>query len=404
MIKQIYADYAINPRDIGRTLVVEGNGIVKINAGDIPSQLGGEVKIHLAHGGIVRVTAHGMPAVEMVEQGSQLTLQKFPDGWRARMERPARQGPSDAWLARLDAAAVEGKASGLAMAHEGRVVYEYGASDYNGPTNSVRKAINALLIGNAVGKGLVSLDTTMAEFGISDGAGGNQPPLTESEQTATLRNLLWSDSGIYHPAGYETQGMIDNRPARGSRSPGEQHRYNNWDFNAAQFIYEQVTGRNWFEAIDEVLGEACIFRDYDPSRGYRSHSPKKSVIPGLVPYISAHDRALIGELIRNMGALNGVRVVPLQYMRDMWTPRHNTGSSGWGYCWNTRELPSGANSSTKRPASCGWRSGTGGQRIYVFPHISSSFGTTWHKSFGGDRYDSGPLVDLVSDNTGEGSF
>jgi CubicO group peptidase (beta-lactamase class C family) len=82
--------------------------------------------------------------------------------------------------------------------------------------HSIRKSLLSALFGIAVERGQVDLGQTMAQVGIDD----LPPALTADEKQATVRQLLMSRSGVYHPAAYETQEEKRLRPARGAHPPG----------------------------------------------------------------------------------------------------------------------------------------------------------------------------------------
>jgi hypothetical protein len=73
---------------------------------------------------------------------------------------------------------------------------------------------------------LFNLDKTIKQLGITD-----KQPLLPTEEAATLRQLIESRSGVYHPSG--SFGQADYMPKRGSHPPGTSYVYNNWDFWAA---------------------------------------------------------------------------------------------------------------------------------------------------------------------------
>jgi len=66
-------------------------------------------------------------------------------------------------------------------------------------------------------KGKINLLATLDDYGIDD----YSPQLTELEKRARVIDLLEAKSGIYHAAAYETKGMKQKRPMRGSHAPGE---------------------------------------------------------------------------------------------------------------------------------------------------------------------------------------
>ena len=82
---------------------------------------------------------------------------------------------------------------------------------------SVRKVVASTVIGTLVADGTLDLEATLADLEIDDAV---PPSLTAEERTATVRHLLQSRSGVYHPAAFEDPAMR-NRPRRGSAQPGE---------------------------------------------------------------------------------------------------------------------------------------------------------------------------------------
>ncbi|RZI63803.1 MAG: class C beta-lactamase-related serine hydrolase, partial [Variovorax sp.] len=82
----------------------------------------------------------------------------------------------------------------------GVLVHSYG--DIDKPMNlaSIRKSVLGVLTGMQVDRGTIDLDQTLADLDIDDKEG-----LTPTERSATVRQLLQSRSGVYHPAAYETQ-------------------------------------------------------------------------------------------------------------------------------------------------------------------------------------------------------
>ncbi|APZ92909.1 serine hydrolase [Fuerstiella marisgermanici] len=148
-------------------------------------------------------------------------------GWSAEGLRAARE-----YSETLDTAAV-------VILHNGATVDEWGATALPLMCHSVRKSLLSALYGRHVKNGTIDLNRTLKQLGIND----NEPSLTEAELGAQIRHLLMARSGVYHPALYETAAMAKARPARGSHAPDTFWYYNNWDFNAAAAIFENLTGQ-----------------------------------------------------------------------------------------------------------------------------------------------------------------
>ena len=65
--------------------------------------------------------------------------------------------------------------------------------------------------------------------------------LSAQEQSATVRMLIQSRSGVYHSYVGGSPGMKKGQSKRNSYKPGSHWYYNNWDFNTLGTIFEQET-------------------------------------------------------------------------------------------------------------------------------------------------------------------
>jgi CubicO group peptidase (beta-lactamase class C family) len=139
-----------------------------------------------------------------------------------------------------------------------RVVLDHGATAAPSYLASARKSILSVLYGSAIADGTIRLGATLGELGIDDTGG-----LLPQERRATVRDLLTSSSGVYHPPS-TVAGPEQYAPARGSQPPGALFHYNNWDFNALGTIFQQRTGRSVFDALAEDLAAPLDFDDFDP--------------------------------------------------------------------------------------------------------------------------------------------
>ena len=130
---------------------------------------------------------------------------------------PAQAGYSEAGLDALRKVLAESGSESLLLLHEGKVFFEWGDIRRKRLVHSIRKPLLHALIGQALGEGCLAMERTVGDYGIDERA----PGLDAIEKTATLRQLLQSRSGVYHPAAAESEGMAAQRPPRGSRRPGE---------------------------------------------------------------------------------------------------------------------------------------------------------------------------------------
>jgi CubicO group peptidase (beta-lactamase class C family) len=249
---------------------------------------------------------------------------------------------------------------------DGKIVYEWGEVDRKFQTHSIRKSFLSAMYGNYVKAGVIDLDKTLAELGIDD-----NPPLTEAELQATVRDCLKARSGIYHPALYESEGMKALKPERHTQVAGAHWYYNNFDFNVAGTIFMEQTGKDIYEAIEDEIAKPIGMEAYSAADG--EYVEGEESIHRAYPFrISAHDLARFGWLMLNNGNWDGRQVVPADWVAES-TRYHSDAAlysvDGYGYMWwvardhnkfphfQNVELPEGAYSAR----------GSGGHVLLVIP-------------------------------------
>lgn len=194
--------------------------------------------------------------------------------------------------------------TGMVAIVGGRKLMEYGDLTLVSYLASVRKSVLSMLYGIHVDRGVIDLNETLAQLGIDDIGG-----LTDAEKQATVRHLLSARSGVYHQASNPGDNLAD-APPRGSQLPGEYFLYSNWDFNALGTIFEQETGRNIYDALEEHLARPLGMRDFDRSIHRRTGDTTRSVHLAYHMHLSTRDMARIGYLMLRNGEWNGARIVP----------------------------------------------------------------------------------------------
>jgi CubicO group peptidase (beta-lactamase class C family) len=255
---------------------------------------------------------------------------------------PAELGWSDAGLEEAQFFSDKIRSSAVVIVQHGKVVAEWGNTTKPMQLASIRKSLLSALIGIAVSDHLIKLDSTLGELGIDD----NPPSLTETEKSATVRELLEARSGVYHAALYETPEMAKMRPPRGSHPPGTFWYYNNWDFNALGTIYERTTGTGIFEAFDQKIAKPIGMQDYRPEDDSYVRG-EASVHPAYAIRMSARDLARFALLYLKKGNWAGRQIVPQEWVQDS-TRSYSTAASGvgYGYLWwigfPTVTLPEGS--------------------------------------------------------------
>jgi CubicO group peptidase (beta-lactamase class C family) len=227
--------------------------------------------------------------------------------------------------------------TGVVVVDRGRVVFTFGDVQELSYLASVRKSILAMLYGSWVENGTIDLDRTLADVGVDDIGG-----LMEIERQATIRHLITARSGVYHPASNGGDNLAD-APPRGSQTPGDYMLYNNWDFNAAGAVFEQLTGRNIYDEIQSQLATPLRFEDWDRSAQRKSGDLTISRNPAYHMWISTRDMARIGHLMLNEGSWDGRQILSPEWARrivSVVTPleemnpiRRREGYFGYGYMW-----------------------------------------------------------------------
>ncbi|WHO24123.1 serine hydrolase [Agrobacterium tumefaciens] len=261
---------------------------------------------------------------------------------------------------RLEAARLQSKSlksTAVMIIQDGRVIARWGDTSRKVNMASVRKSLLSALYGIAVAEGRIKLSARLSGLGIDD----NTPSLSAEEKTATVRDLLMSRSGIYHPAAHETADIKRKRPARGSHPPGSFWFYNNWDFNVLGTIYRQQTGEDIFAGFEKRIARPIGMEDFSIKDG-RYDLEKLSEHPAYPIQLSARDAARFGQLFLNDGKWGIKQIIPAVWVRESttaysWAKRIR---QGYGYMWWT--LPEdtwGQNAF--------YASGYGGQIIAVMP-------------------------------------
>ena len=111
---------------------------------------------------------------------------------------------------------------------------------------------------------------TLKELEFTDVGG-----LLPRELEATVEHLITARSGVYHPAS-NAGDSTDSAPPRGSQQPGTYYLYNNWDFNAAGAVFEKLTGRDIYDAIETDLARPIGMQDFDWNVQRKSGDPQRS--------------------------------------------------------------------------------------------------------------------------------
>ncbi|GHT15223.1 amide hydrolase [Bacteroidia bacterium] len=205
------------------------------------------------------------------------------------------------------------KTTGLMIVVGGEAIFEYGSLTRISYIASCRKSVLAMLYGKYVENGKIDLSRTMADLGIDDIGG-----LLPIEKQATIGQLITARSGVYHDASNPGDDA-SRRPPRGSKQPGEYYLYNNWDFNAAGTIFEQLTGKNIYKALKDDIGRPIGMQDYELDNQKKGGNLAVSKFPAYHFYLSTRDMARIGYLMLREGKWKNKQVVSSQWVKTITT-------------------------------------------------------------------------------------
>lgn len=290
--------------------------------------------------------------------------------------RPEEAGYDPARLEQLRTLLAQRGSESMLLLKDGKVFFEYGDIETKRLVHSMRKPLLGALIGTELGRGCLSLDKTLADYGIDE----RSPGLTDAEKSATLRQVLQSRSGVYHPATAETEGMAAARPARGSHAPGTHYYYNNWDFNVAGAIFEKCAGQGVHEAFAERIAAPLGMRDFTGrivslpdvdalpawADGFRQLQPELSRYRAYHFRLSARDLALFGQLYLQRGQWQGRQLVPAQWVDESTAPVSVTNAEyglAYGMLWSS--LVPGPDQ--ERPSF--YHAGVGVHMLGVYPDL-----------------------------------
>jgi CubicO group peptidase (beta-lactamase class C family) len=201
--------------------------------------------------------------------------------------------------------------SAMMVVSGGRVVFEYGDLQKVSYLASCRKSVLAMLYGNYVASGKISLRKTLREMEIDDIGG-----LLPIERAATVEDLLTARSGVYRP-GANGGDAREFFPPRGSKKPGTWYLYNNWDFNAAGTVFEKMTGRNIYDALESDLAKPIGMQDFDRGTHEKSGDLTISMHPAYHMNFSTRDMARLGYLMLRHGNWNGKQLVLADWTRKI---------------------------------------------------------------------------------------
>ena len=220
---------------------------------------------------------------------------------------------------------------------QGKILWEYGNTTDLSYIASVRKSVLSMLYGKYVANGSIDLELTLADLELNDVQG-----LLPVEKRATVKDIITSRSGIYHPAA-NAGDDTGTAGKRGSKNPGDYFLYNNWDFNAAGTIFEKLTGLSIYDALGEDFVQPLGFEHWNRDFHKRTGDVSRSLNLAYHMVFSTRDMAQIGELMLREGRWDGSQLIPENWVRlitsvntpnsEMNPPYLQESEFGYGYMW-----------------------------------------------------------------------
>ncbi len=243
----------------------------------------------------------------------------------------------------------------LVLIDKGIVIYSYGQVTRRFQCRSMRKSFLSALYGIHVATGDIDITKTLQELQIDDIG-----KLTNLEKQATIRDLLSSRSGVYHSAAYETASMRENRPKRGSHSPGTFWFYNNWNFNALLTIFEKETKEKIFQAFKQKIAQPLEMQQFRLKDTEYYYERSKSKHPAYLFEMSALDMARFGLLYMANGQWEDRQILSPEWV-ELSTYPHTIFNKknprrGYGFMWYSTD-------------DGYYAAGKGGQRIMIIPEL-----------------------------------
>ncbi len=295
-----------------------------------------------------------------------------PDAGWLQWSTPEDAGFDSAELSNAREQADKARSGAVMIVYRGRALTAWGDVSRELELHSVRKSLYAAMYGVAVDRGLMDIDSTLAASGVDD-----IEALTAEEKQARVEHLLYSRSGVYHPAAYAASDQDASRPARGSYAPGTHWYYNNWDFNVAGALLERAAGKPLGVLFEEWIARPIGMQDFGAEHVYAVMEPRNSQWPALTFRMSTRDLARFGTLWLNNGNWDGRQIVPVEWIIRASNPRTELSTPGQGYAmmWWTYgrgSLPAARYPNASRYAILQAR-GTGGQAVMLVPELDLVF-------------------------------
>ncbi len=196
------------------------------------------------------------------------------------------------------------------IVHRGAVVASWGDVERRLDCHDVGSSLLLSLIGIHVGNGSLDPNATLGTFGIRE----NDRRFEDHIEQARVMDLLDGCSGVHHAAANESLGLKGRRLQNPDHAPGQARCYNTWDRNALTTVFEESSGRGFFDELAEQLADPIGMQDYRPTDGYYVRQESISVLAASPLRVSTRDLARFGLLILQRGRWGDRQIVPAAWV------------------------------------------------------------------------------------------
>lgn len=254
----------------------------------------------------------------------------------------------------------------IVIAQHGRIV---DAEAFRGPRldrpaniKSVSKTLVAALTGAAIDAGHLPGPTArlgdVAPSLIPDRADPRVADITIAD-LVTMQAGLERTSGANYGAWVSSRDWVADALSRPFvAEPGSRMLYSTGSFHILGAVLSEVTGRSLLQLARENLGTPL-----DVAFSPWVRDPQGRYLGGNDMAMTPTDLVQIGELYRNGGTHNGVRVLSEDWVTASWTPRTRSFWSGHAYGYGWFLAKSGGH-------DIAYGRGYGGQMLYVVPSLA----------------------------------
>jgi CubicO group peptidase (beta-lactamase class C family) len=245
------------------------------------------------------------------------------------------------------------------VAKDGEVVYQRGPADTSTNIKSASKPVMTALVGIAIDRGILQgADQKISTVLSSSFPSDPDPRLND----ITLEDLMTMRAGLERTSGANYGRWISSRDwVRDALSrpfidePGGRMLYSTGNSHLLSAVLTRASKTSTLELANQWLGQPLGFRiaSWDRDR-------QGIYLGGNNMAISPRSLLKFGELYRNRGTVDGVRVLPESWVDASWTPVTESffTGHGYGYGWFSTDLAG-------QRVNYAW--GHGGQMLYVVP-------------------------------------